>query len=315
MPVTNVKKKSRKRWGKKFIDKRDWPVYNEQLVKRGEYLLALDFVEHWDADLAAMNRGKRGAPYLFPRPLIELQALWHAKRIDYRMIEGMTRDLCAIGQLPAYNDYSTASRRVNQLAFQLAPPQGESIIVFGDGSGLQAIAGGEYLREKYGKKNRKWIQIILLGDAEHHEPVSYEINIIQDSEPESMERQLVQLLKQGANIRAAGGDGGLDDKDLWNFCEDQDLNPIIKPDKNARTDTDYALRNAAVKERNRLGYRRWARKHGYGHRWPTTEGIFSAFKRMFGEQLAATSEIGMVKEAAAKIWAYQRLKRYGEAMA
>jgi len=94
--MTNVKKKSRKRWGKKFIDKRDWPVYTEQLVKRGEYFILLDFVKSWHDDLAAMNRGKRGARYQFPKPLIELQALWHAKRIDYRMIEGMTRKLCAI---------------------------------------------------------------------------------------------------------------------------------------------------------------------------------------------------------------------------
>lgn len=313
--MTDVLKKLHKRWGKKFKDHRDWPVVNEQLVKRGEYFILLDFVESWDEDLAAMNRGKRGAPYRFPKPLIELQALWHTKRIDYRMIEGMTRDLCAMGSLPAYNDYSTANRRVNQLAFQLAPPQGDSIVVFGDGTGLQAVNGGEYLREKYGKKNRIWVQVVLLGDAEHHEPVSYEIHLVQGSEPESMERQLVQLLKGGAPIRAFGGDGGLDSIPLWNFCEDQDLIPVIKPDKNARTDTGCALRDADVKEKKRLGYRRWAKKRGYGDRWPATEGIFSAFKRMFGEQLAATSEIGMLKEASAKIWAYQRLKRYGEAMA
>ena len=43
--MTNIDKKLRKRWGPKHIDTRDWRVYNEQLVKRGEYLLALDFVE------------------------------------------------------------------------------------------------------------------------------------------------------------------------------------------------------------------------------------------------------------------------------
>lgn len=313
--MTNLDKKLRKRWGRKFTDNRDWPTYNEQLVKRGEYLLALNFVENWDDELAAMNRGKKGAPYQYPQTLIELQALWHAKSIDYRMIEGMTRDLCAIGQLPAYNDYSTVNRRVNQLPFTLAPPQEDSIRVFSDGSGLHAVAGGEYLREKYGKKNRVWVQIILLGDAEHHEPVSYEIHIIHESEPESAERQLAGLLKSGVEITAFGGDGGLDSIPLWNFCDNQGIQPLIKPDKNARTDTDCDLRNAEVTERNKLGYTKWARKRGYGDRWPATEGIFSASKGMFGEQLRATSEVGMIKEAAAKIWAYQRLKRYGEAMA
>lgn len=311
--MTNLKKKHGKRWGKRFIDKRDWPAYNEQLVKRGEYLLALDFVENWDKELASMNAGKVGAPYRFPMTLIELQAIWHAKRLPYRMIEGMTRDLRTIGQLPDYNDYSTVNRRVNKLAFTLAPPQGKNIIVFSDGTGLQAIAGGEYLREKYGKKNRRWVQLIILGDAKTHEPVSYEVHLIQESEAESTERQLTTLLKNDVPITAAGGDGSMDCQHLWNFCDEQDILPIIKPDKNARTDTNSKLRNKTVKERNKIGYKRWTKKNRYGFRWPATEGIFSAIKRIFGEQLAATSEQGMLQEAACKIWAYQRLKRYGKA--
>jgi hypothetical protein len=301
------------RWGKKFIDNREWQAYNEQLVKRGEYFLALDFVENWSIELARMNAGKVGARFRFPNTLIELQALWHAKRVPLRMIEGMTRELVKLGQLPEYNDYSTVNRRINTLDLQLAAPQGENIIIFSDGTGLQAVNGGEYLREKYGKKNRRWIQIVMLGDVEHHEPISYEVRLVAASEAESTKRQLADLLKQGADIIAAGGDGALDDKHLYNFCDDQGLKSIIKPDKNARDNTDCALRNKVVKLRNKLGYKRWAKQQGYGHRWPATEGIFSAAKRIFGEQLLATSENGLLHEAASKIWAYQRLKRYGEA--
>lgn len=311
--MTNINTKTRKRWGKKFIDNRDWHTYNEQLVRRGEYLLALDFVEDWDEELTDMNVGKVGAQYRFPTTLIELQALWHAKRVPVRMIEGMTRDLVKLGQLPEYNDYSTVNRRINRLDFCLAPPQGENIVVFSDGTGLQAVNGGEYLREKYGKKNRRWIQIVLLGDAKHHEPISYEVRLIPSSEPESTERQLVALLKQSVDITAAGGDGGMDTKHLWNFCDDQDIQPIIKPDKNALEDTDCASRNQEVKLRNKFGYKKWAKRRGYGHRWPATEGINSAIKRIFGEQINATSEPGMLQQAACKVWAYQRLKRYGEA--
>lgn len=301
-----------KRWGKKFIDRRNWPIQNEQLVKRGEYLLDFDFVERWNVELANMNENKMGAPYQFPDSLIELQAIWHAKRICYRMIKGMTRKLCEIGQLPSYNDYSTVNRRVNKLAFILAPPQDDNIIVFSDGTGMQAVAGGEYLREKYGKKNRRWIQIIILGDAKTHEPISYEVNIIQESEAESTERQLVSLRKNGFSIAAAGGDGSMDCMNLWKFLKDENIKPIIKPDINAIADSDSSLRNIEVKYRNKHGYKKWAKKRRYGHRWPATEGIFGATKTIFGEQLAATSEQGMLKEASCKIWAYQRIKRYGE---
>src|SRR3989344_7903605 len=210
--MTDLKKKLRKRWGKKHVDRRNWREYNEQLVKRGEYLLALDFVEDWDKELASMNAGKVGAPYRFPKTLIELQALWHAKRVPVRMIEGMTRDLVNMGQLPQYNNYSTVNRRINRLDYSLALPQGDNIIVFSDGTGLQAVNGGEYLREKYGKKNRRWIQIVLLGDAKTHEPVSYEVRLIPGSEPERTERQLAVLLRTGVPITAVGADGGMDDK-------------------------------------------------------------------------------------------------------
>ncbi len=71
-------------------------------------------------------------------------------------------------------------------------------------------------------------------------------------------------------------------------------------------------RNDEVKLRNKLGYKKWARKRKYGQRWPATEGIFSAMKRIFGEQLTATSEKGMLQETACKIWAYQKFKRGGE---
>ena len=311
--MTDIEKKLHKRWGEEYVDKRNWPVYNEQLVKRGEYLLDFDWVESWNGELAAMNDGKVGKPYKFPNTLIELQAIWHAKRIDYRTIEGMTHELCEIGQLPAYNDYSTVNRRVNQFDTKLEPPQGNNLVIFSDGTGLQAVAGGEYLRERYGKKNRRWVQIVLLGDAERHEPVSFEINIIPSSEADSTRRQLDGLIAQGASIRAAGGDGGLDDKTLWELLGKSRITPIIKPDKNARIDTDCELRNTVVKERNRLGYKRWTKKYGYGARWTATEGVFSAIKRLFTEQLSATSEKGMLQEAKIKVWAYQRLKRAGEA--
>jgi hypothetical protein len=310
--MANLQNNLNKRWGNKFIDERDWSQYNEELVKRGEYLLALDFVENWDKELSNMNSGKQGAQFRFPKTMIELQSIWHAKQISYRMIEGMTRDLVKLRGLPEYNDYSTVNRRVNKLDFKLDIPQGNSLTVFSDGTGLQAINGGEYLREKYGKKNRRWIQIIMLGDAEHHEPVSYEINLIQESESKSTKTQLETLHAKNIKIIGAGGDGGLDSKELWDFLDQKNIKSLIKPDKNALENTNCWLRNVAVKKRNKLGYKKWSREIEYGHRWPSTEGIFSAIKRIFSEQLAATSEQGMLQEAACKIWAYQKIKRYGE---
>lgn len=301
-----------KRWGDTFVDRRQWPKYNEQLVKRGEYLLDTELVSGWTEELQRMNLGKRGAPYLFPNSLIELQAVWHAKRIPCRMIEGITRRLSEFGKVPDYNDYTTANRRINKLACQLALPIGNNLTLFSDGTGLQVVESGEYLREKYGKKNRRWVQVVILGDPETKEPVSFEVNLIQESELASAKRQLAEL-KMKKNISYFGGDGSYDEIDLWNWLVYNRIEPIIKPDRNAIIPSGSRERDKNTSERNDLGYDLWSREHGYGYRWPATEGIFSAVKRIFGEQIHARSERGIIQEAKIKFWAYQKMKRYGEA--
>ena len=302
-----------KRWGDTFFDRRSWSMYNEQLVRRGEFFIELNFVEHWEQELATMNLGKRGAPYKFPHSLIELQAVWHAKNIPCRMIEGITRKLTKLGKVPDYNDYTTANRRINKLACQLALPKGDNLTLFSDGTGLQVVESGEYLREKYGKKNRRWVQVVILGNPQSKEPVSFEVNLIQESELDSAKRQLAELRKKKIEISCFGGDGSFDEIALWNWLVYNHIEPIIKPDKNAIVPSGSRERDKNTQERNLLGYDLWAREHGYGHRWTATEGIFSAVKRIFGEQIHARSEIGIKQEAKIKFWAYQKMKRYGEA--
>ena len=302
----------KKRWGKKYIDNRNFKKCTEQLVKRGEYLLDLDFVERWNQELAEMNRNKVGALFKFPNSLIQLQAVWHGKSIPYRMIEGMTVRLVEMSELPDYNDYTTVDRRVNRMSTKIAVPQSNNLTLFSDGTSLQVVEGGEYLREKYGKKNRRWVQVVIWGDPVTKELVSFEVNIVQSSEIASAKKQIEELLDKGVDIRAAGGDGAFDEIDFWNWLEWKNIYSLIKPDKNAREDSESVLRNLAVKWRNKNGYDKWRKKTGYGCRWPATEGIFSAVKRIFGEQIHARSEIGILQEAAVKFWAYKTLKQYGE---
>jgi hypothetical protein len=305
--------KKGKRWGAKFVDKRNWPAYNRQLIKRGEYLLELKWVKSWPKELKEMNTGKVGRPYEFPESLIKLQAVWHVKQISFRSIEGVTRQLFSLSALPAFNTYTNTCRRTNELETALQIPEGDTLRLFCDGGSFQVVEGGEYLREKYGKKNRKWVQIVFWGDPKSKEPVSFEVNIVQDSELESGKRQLQKLVDGGIDVEAAGGDGAFDEVDFWNWLDSNGIEPVIKPDRNARDDSDSPVRNRNVKERKKKGHKRWSKKHGYGFRWPATEGILSAVKRIFGEHVSARSEKGMVQQVKIKFWAYQRMKRYGEA--
>jgi len=55
-----------------YEDKRDWPEYNEKLVRRGELYFSFEFLDSWADDLAQLNEGKVGRRYVFPELFI-----WH----------------------------------------------------------------------------------------------------------------------------------------------------------------------------------------------------------------------------------------------
>jgi len=52
----------------------------------------------------------------------------------------------------------------------------------------------------------------------------------------------------------------------------------------------------------------WLKKKGYGLRWPASEGIFSANKRIFGEVVRAKKKRNMYHEVRLKFWAYNKLE-------
>jgi hypothetical protein len=69
-----------------------------------------EWVQSWDDELMKMNANKVGSPYQFPNSMIQMQGIWHVKEIPYRMIEGITRRLYLIANLPDFNHYSTVNR-------------------------------------------------------------------------------------------------------------------------------------------------------------------------------------------------------------
>jgi len=91
-----------------YIDNRDWVIYNERLVRRGEFYLGLDFLENWGGELSRMNRGKRGAPSQYPESFAQFSGLMYEfLHLPYRQLEGALRKLSTfIPQLKAA-DYST----------------------------------------------------------------------------------------------------------------------------------------------------------------------------------------------------------------
>ena len=72
-----------------YYDNRNWPEYNDRLVRRGEFYLDLSCVRNWKRELKEMNRRKTGAPYKYPNSFIMFSSVIYSfLKIPYLQLEG-----------------------------------------------------------------------------------------------------------------------------------------------------------------------------------------------------------------------------------
>lgn len=109
----------------------DWREIDERLIRQGELILELGFVEGYREGLEAMNRGKDGHPYRLSRTYIQfLTAVRYLYGMPYRQLEGFTHSLHRlVPQLPA-GDYSGLRKR----SLALNPDPYEPLNVFSIGT-------------------------------------------------------------------------------------------------------------------------------------------------------------------------------------
>lgn len=307
------KRKKGGRWGKEYVDDRDWPEYNEELVVRGKFLLDLDWVESWHEELEEMNDGKRGRPYRFPESLMELQAVWH-QFLTYRSIEGVTERLVEMSNLPDSNDYTTACRRVNEVDTDLEFPEGSCGVVT-DASGMKMHQAGEYRRKKYGGKERRWVEVVISADPEDGRLLDFEVRMDGegDSEPDVALEHMEKLERAGVDVEKFWGDGKYDARKIFNFHIEHGIETAVPPRDDASTKARGSIRRKhEVLEYKSKTWDEWAGDKDYGMRWPGSEGVFSAVKRMFGEHTKAKTPRTACLEAERKLWAYERMRKYGK---
>ena len=98
----------------------DWNRVDERLIRQGELLLSLDFLEGYDRELRRMNRGKVGRPYVLTERYVEfLSVVRYLFCFPYRQLEGFTRALNRlVPRLPSA-DYSGLRRRILSLDLSL----------------------------------------------------------------------------------------------------------------------------------------------------------------------------------------------------
>ena len=295
-----------KRKKRKYIDKRDWKKYNEELVRRGEFYINPAFLETWNEEIKEMNAGKIGQPYLYPKSMIEFLAVLSPK-YDVRSLEGIMKGLSKMNYDFPVISYSQINRRVNALDLTF-PVENNNIffddVVGCDGTGIKVSNRGEWMRQKW-KIRRGWIKVVTLANK-RGKIIDVEVGI------ETMRENFAfrKMLKiHHESIGTAYGDGTYDTKANFELCRQLKINPVFKIRENASSNANGSMfRKEFVDEYKELGYKKWSKKNKYGNRWLCTEVIYSAVKRMEGEYVRATKKKNILHEAKMKFWIYDKIK-------
>ena len=130
----------------------NWRKTDQRLIRRGELILELSFVENYQNELDAMNHGKEGRPYkLTPTYIQFLTAFRILHSVPYHQLEGFTKALHRlVPQLPP-GDYSGLRKRslnLNPDPYQALKETDKPITIAVDSTGVKVrLAGGWVERE------------------------------------------------------------------------------------------------------------------------------------------------------------------------
>jgi len=299
------------RWGT-YEDNRNHKEYQDELLRRYEIYLDLDWVQSWDDELLAMNKNKIGAPFLFPNSMIEYQSLL-VEKFSTRGAEAITRKLESFGLVPECNDHATIHRRILRMNLQFNIPKGVEIHEGTDGSGFKMTNGGEYFQDKYGKARRKFAKVIITATKD--DILAVDVDVFEKgstTEPDAAEEHIKYIISEGGNIVKSYNDGAFDTRKFFNFLESNSIESAIRNRSNASTKARGSFRRKKeVLLFKELGYKEWAEEKEYGMRWPMTEGHFSGIKRCYGDNSKGKKRDNILTELKRKVWIYNKVRQYG----
>jgi len=298
--------------GKKFVDKRNHKDYQDELLRRYEIYLDLEWVDSWSSELKEMNRRKRGSPFVYPNSMIDWQSLL-VEKFSTRGAESITRKLEEFNLIPRCNDHATIHRRILKMDLKFKIPKGVGLHEGTDGSGFKMTNAGEYFQDKYGKSRRKFARVIITATKDDILDIDVVVNEKGSlSETNAAMKHIENITREGGDVVKSYNDGAFDVKKFFNFLEQKKIESAIRIRSNASTNAGGSMRRKReTLEFKELGYKKWAEEKEYGKRWPLTEGHFSAVKRCYGDCARAKKRSYVLLELKRKIWIYDRVRKFG----
>jgi len=285
----------------------DWDSVDERLIKRGELLLSLDFLERYEDELKSMNRGKEGRPFTLTNShVVFLAVVRYLFGLPYRQLEGFSRALNRLLPGLPSADYSGLRRRI--LEVDLSPYMdfegSDDVVIAVDSTGVRVHKAGGWVEREHGKK-KKYVKIFFAVDVETKQALA--LMVTTDGTHDSRAfPELLRRAESNGRVSKVYADGAYDSSKVYELLESKRIEAVIKPRRNSRIDTPSEPRRRAVAMHKRLGHKQWAKLTDYGKRW-SVETAYSTFKRTFGEFCMPKTMTNIEKEMTTKAYIYNTL--------
>ena len=301
-------KTKQNRWKSKYVDKRNWKIYHEELILQGEFFFDLNFLENWDEELFKMNKKKRGSPYLYPNSLF----LWLSPIYSFlssRKLEGVLNQLSKFIPKLKSCDHSTIIERLNRLNIKLDFDRSKSYRIAVDGTGNKLTNRGEYIVKKW-RVQRDWVKVSIVIDRFTQELLDVEVSLDKEASDSKLAKKHLKNL-QDVIIEDFAADGAYYEEELYSILNNKNIQPVIKMPSNASNKGLDSMHSAVRDMEDLGGYPPWRDKYEYGHRW-NVEGYNSSTKRCFGECLRMHNKENCLNEAKMKFINNERMKKYAK---
>lgn len=284
---------------------RNWAKYNEQLVKRGEFYLCLDFLDNNHAELLKMNKQKRGRPFAYADSFIHFTAFLRvAFSLEYMQTEGVLRALSK--HIPKIDcaDYTTLWRRSTKLTLSIPKAAKDpNRVVIVDGTGIKTTNRGDW-RSVFYERRKNWLKVNIAIDENTGDLLGIDI-----AEGPQHDSKSFENVVGGVPMSVLKGDGAFDKKGIFNYCDRNKITPVIKVRKSSiPRSRGSPIRKKCVRELMDIGEDAWKEKYDYGKRW-LVESYFSAVKRSYGESVKSRRSDMMIKEAMIKFLFYATVRQ------
>ena len=288
--------------------KRDWKKYEAELKRRSaqriNFLFKRPTKVQLDKELRKMNKGKKGRVFEIPESVVGFSMYIKTsfdmndrdladflKRIFGKDIPVKELDHSSIVKRRQYTQFS--------VPFDLSKEKLDGKTIYFDGTCMRVGRGGNYRSRKYGT-DVKYLRVGVFTD-EDGRVLDFTIGDEHDPEVEMIREKLPIIEKSGAAIFNSDGVGSA--KDVVARLTKAKIKPIIRASKsvvksklNAPPPNQCARKRKAddiiwekyAKEQQ--DYQKWRKETGYSMRWVNSEGRFSAFKRMHGEEVVCRTQ-------------------------